>query len=41
MYHNGNIKVMIPGFERQVVDTTGAGDTFNGAFAVGLQKDMI
>ncbi|ADC86440.1 MULTISPECIES: ribokinase [Staphylococcus] len=38
VYHNGNIKVMIPGFERQVVDTTGAGDTFNGAFAVGLQK---
>ena len=26
--------------KREVKDTTGAGDTFNGAFAVGLQKDI-
>ncbi|MCH4370549.1 ribokinase [Staphylococcus haemolyticus] len=38
MYHNGTEKVQIDGFKREVKDTTGAGDTFNGAFAVGLQK---
>ena len=40
MYHNGTEKVQIDGFKREVKDTTGAGDTFNGAFAVGLQKDI-
>lgn len=38
MYHDGNATVQIEGFKREVKDTTGAGDTFNGAFAVGLQK---
>ena len=38
MYHNGTEKIQIDGFKREVKDTTGAGDTFNGAFAVGLQK---
>lgn len=38
MYHNGTKKIHIAGFKREVKDTTGAGDTFNGAFAVGLQK---
>ncbi|MBB6176068.1 ribokinase [Anoxybacillus tengchongensis] len=32
--------VLIPGFHVPVVDTTGAGDTFNGAFAVALSKGM-
>ena len=30
MYHNGTEKVQIDGFKREVKDTTGAGDTFNG-----------
>lgn len=39
MYHNGAEIVKVPSFKREVKDTTGAGDTFNGALAVGLQKD--
>ncbi|WP_323704170.1 ribokinase [Mammaliicoccus sp. Dog046] len=38
VYYNGKEKVEVPGYKREVKDTTGAGDTFNGAFAVGLQK---
>ncbi|SUK03385.1 ribokinase [Staphylococcus agnetis] len=37
-YFNGENHVTVKGFKRDVKDTTGAGDTFNGALAVGLQK---
>lgn len=33
MYHNGDKIVKVKGFTTTAVDTTGAGDTFNGAFA--------
>ncbi len=36
---NGNI-VQVPGFPVNAVDTTGAGDTFNGAFAVARAEGM-
>lgn len=37
-YHNGEKVVLIPTFEVETVDTTGAGDTFNAAFAVALAE---
>lgn len=36
MYGDGHGAVTIPGFRVPVVDTTGAGDTMNGAFAAAL-----
>lgn len=36
MYHNGEQIVKVPGFKTTAVDTTGAGDTFNGAFAAKI-----
>ncbi|MDN5709518.1 MAG: ribokinase [Planococcus sp. (in: firmicutes)] len=37
-YFDGDKHVMVEGFPTQAVDTTGAGDTFNGALAVALAE---
>lgn len=39
-YHDGEKLVHVPAFKVEVVDTTGAGDTFNGGMAVGLCEGM-
>jgi ribokinase len=38
-YGNGKIETL-PAFDVQAIDRTGAGDAFNGGFAVGLMKGM-
>ena len=40
LYHDGTKEVLIPSYAVQPVDTTGAGDTFNGAFAVAIASGM-
>jgi ribokinase len=37
-FYNGKEHVFIKSFETKAVDTTGAGDTFNGSFAVALSE---
>jgi len=37
-YFDGSVEKVIPSFSVQVLDTTGAGDTFNGAFAVAVAE---
>lgn len=39
-YFDGSKHIHVKGFETQAIDTTGAGDTFNGAFAVALVENM-
>lgn len=38
VYHDGTSLVRIPGFPVKAVDTTGAGDTFNGALASAIAE---
>jgi ribokinase len=35
-YYDGENHIIVEGFKSEVVDTTGAGDTFNGAFAYAI-----
>lgn len=37
-YYDGTQEVRVPGYQVNAVDTTGAGDTFNGALAVALAE---
>lgn len=38
LYHDGKEQVLVAGFKVSAIDTTGAGDTFNAAFAVAIAE---
>lgn len=40
IYHDGDKEVLVPAYKVSPVDTTGAGDTFNGAFGLALTKGV-
>lgn len=40
LYHNGIEERLIPSYKVQPLDTTGAGDTFNGAFGVAISAGL-
>ncbi|RMA94249.1 ribokinase [Priestia megaterium] len=39
-YFNGEKEVVVPSYQVETIDTTGAGDTFNAALAVALAEGM-
>ncbi|KAF3299743.1 ribokinase [Carnobacterium sp. PL24RED07] len=40
IYNDGNHEVLVPAYKVTPVDTTGAGDTFNGAFGLALTNGL-